>query len=117
MQVLFSIPFKACLLICRLFTSILTQVLFSDGKFQWKRLENLIMLAREGGGSSKPAGSPGLDLSDTVRDAVRVLLLDERLRTQVGALSCWRTPSVHEPHSLSPAVPSSFYVCAGQCMP
>jgi len=58
----------------------LFQVLFSDGKFQWKRLENLIMLAREGSGSSS---KPGLDLSDTVRDAVRVLLLDERLRTQV----------------------------------
>ncbi len=58
-----------------------TQVLFQDGKFQWKRLENLIMLAREGSGSS---GKQGLDLSDTVSDAVRVLLLDERLRTQVG---------------------------------
>jgi hypothetical protein len=42
------------------------QVLFQDGKFQWKRLENLIALAREGGGSS------GLDLSDTVKDALRV---------------------------------------------
>ena len=57
---------------------LLVQVLFSEGKFQWKRLENLIMLAREGGNDS------GLDLSDTVSDAVRLLLLDERLRTQVG---------------------------------
>jgi hypothetical protein len=59
-------------------------VLFSDGKFQWKRLENLIMLAREGSGNSSSKG--GLDLSDTVSDALRVLLLDERLRTQV---CCW----------------------------
>ena len=36
------------------------QVLFQDGKFQWKRLENLVGLAKEGNG--------GLDLSDTVRD-------------------------------------------------
>lgn len=51
-------------------------MLFSDGKFQWKRLENLIQLAREGMGG-------GLDLSDTVKDAVRVMLLDDKLRTQV----------------------------------
>jgi len=51
------------------------QVLFQDGKFQWKRLENLIGLAREGSG--------GLDLSDTVRDGARVLLLDEKLRRQL----------------------------------
>ena len=78
------------------------QVLFSDGKFQWKRLENLIALAREGAGgsqqdsptaasssrSSPPGGAStsgggGLDLSDTVKDALRVLLLDEKLRKQV----------------------------------
>ncbi len=51
------------------------QVLFQDGKFQWKRLQNLIGLAREGTG--------GLDLSDTVRDGARVLLLDEKLRRQL----------------------------------
>ena len=51
------------------------QVLFQDGKFQWKRLENLIALAREGSG--------GLDLSDTVRDGIRVVLLDEKLRLQL----------------------------------
>ena len=51
------------------------QVLFQDGKFQWKRLENLISLAKEGSG--------GLDLSDTVRDGARVLLLDQRLRGQL----------------------------------
>ena len=82
------------------------QVLFSDGKFQWKRLENLIALAREGvsGASSEPAGamasipaissrsssgaggSGGLDLSDTVKDALRVLLVDEKLRAQVSSM-------------------------------
>ena len=51
------------------------QVLFSEGKFQWKRLENLIGLAREGSG--------GLDLSDTVKDGARVLLLDDKLRRQL----------------------------------
>lgn len=107
------------------------QVLFQDGKFQWKRLENLLALAREGNkggaasasaalastssgasragsgalasssspgrgssvvvagmGSSGARGSgstAGLDLSDTVKDALRVLLLDDKLRTQVRA--------------------------------
>ena len=51
------------------------QVLFHDGKFQWKRLRNLIALAKEGAG--------GLDLSDTVSDGARVLLLDAKLRTQL----------------------------------
>ena len=51
------------------------QVLFAGGKFQWKRLENLIRLARE--------GSSGLDLSDTVASGARVVLLDERLRSQL----------------------------------
>lgn len=61
----------------------LFQVLFSDGKFQWKRLENLIQLAREGGPGGGTKGDKGLDLSDTVRDALRVMLLDDKLRTQV----------------------------------
>lgn len=115
----------------------LFQVLFQDGKFQWKRLENLIALAKEGsrggkdtasgyssssssgragsGASASSSSSPafggtlvparggtfsssagsmaavagasgsqgGLDLSDTVKDALRVLLLDDKLRTQV----------------------------------
>ena len=51
------------------------QVLFSGGKFQWKRLQNLIRLAKEGSG--------GLDLSDTVASGARVVLLDERLRAQL----------------------------------
>ena len=53
----------------------LLQVLFQDGKLQWKRLENLVTLAREGSG--------GLDLSDTVRDGARVVLTDDRLRMQL----------------------------------
>ena len=51
------------------------QVLFSGGRFQWKRLQNLIRLAKE--------GSSGLDLSDTVATGARVVLLDERLRSQL----------------------------------
>ena len=51
------------------------QVLFQNGKFQWKRLEKLIALAKEGSG--------GLDLSDTVRDGARVVLLDDKLRMQL----------------------------------
>ena len=54
---------------------IAVQVLFSGGRFQWKRLQNLIRLAKEGSG--------GLDLSDTVATGARVVLLDERLRSQL----------------------------------
>ncbi|KAG2497142.1 hypothetical protein HYH03_004733 [Edaphochlamys debaryana] len=75
----------------------LFQVLFQDGKFQWKRLENLLALAKEGaagrgggaaaaaasGGPSSSSTSAGLDLSDTAKDALRVLLLDDKLRTQL----------------------------------
>jgi len=76
----------------------LFQVLFQDGKFQWQRLENLIGLAKEGASGRKAAASAGpgfaagapaaggpggLDLSDTVKDALRVMLVDERLRAQV----------------------------------
>ncbi len=50
-------------------------MLFSGGRFQWKRLENLITLARDGSG--------GLDLSDTVASGARVVLLDARLRGQL----------------------------------
>lgn len=56
----------------------LLQVLFSDGKFQWERLENLVSLAKEGGGND-------LDLSETAKDALRILLLDTSLRTQLVA--------------------------------
>lgn len=51
------------------------QVLFQHGKLQWARLENLVKLAQEGSG--------GLDLSDTVRDGARVVLLDDDLRRQL----------------------------------
>ena len=54
------------------------QVLFQDGRFQWKRLENLLSLAQQGAG-----GGAGLDLSDTVASGARVVLADSRLRTQL----------------------------------
>jgi hypothetical protein len=58
---------------------IVVQVLFQDGKFQWDRLENLINLAKEG------TSMGSLDLSATAKDAVKVLLLDDRLRGQLIA--------------------------------
>lgn len=54
------------------------QVLFEDGKFQWARLENLLKLAKSG-------ASKSLDLSSTIKDAVRVVLLDDALRLQLVA--------------------------------
>ena len=51
------------------------QVLFQDGKFQWGRAEKLLGLAKEGSG--------GLDITSTVKDAVRVVLLDDKLRMQL----------------------------------
>lgn len=85
----------------------LLQVLFKDGLFQWKRLENLIVLAREqvtmtnrnfpvngalpanastnggsNGRSRKPAGGT-LDLSDTIKDGARVVVTDAELRRQL----------------------------------
>lgn len=51
-------------------------MLFRDNKFQWARLQNLIQLAKEGTGG-------GLDLSDTVSDGARMVLLDPRLRQQL----------------------------------
>ncbi len=56
----------------------LPQVLFQGGKFQWQRLENLINLARSGAG-----GGSSMDLSDTVSDGARVVLLDDRLRREL----------------------------------
>jgi hypothetical protein len=60
-----------------------------DGK------ENLIALAREGSGSGENSATNtsstgtsstggGLHLSDTVKDALKVLLIDEKLRNQVS---------------------------------
>ena len=59
---------------CQLHT---VQVLFRDNKFQWKRLQNLIQLAKEG------TGDAGLDLSDTLSDGARMVFLDPRLRQQL----------------------------------
>lgn len=53
----------------------LFQVLFQNGKFQWQRAEKLLGLAKEGSG--------GLDITSTVRDAVKVVLLDDKLRMQL----------------------------------
>ncbi|GAB4822222.1 hypothetical protein N2152v2_009268, partial [Parachlorella kessleri] len=58
----------------------LFQVLFQDGKFQWDRLANLIQLAKEGQGAGGPGG---LDLSATVADGAKVVLLDDSLRRQL----------------------------------
>lgn len=55
------------------------QVLFQDGRMQWERLENLIALAKEG------TSAASLDLSATAKDALRVFLLDDALRTQLIA--------------------------------
>eukprot|EP00193_Tetraselmis_chui_P021946 CAMPEP_0177771094 /NCGR_PEP_ID=MMETSP0491_2-20121128/11349_1 /TAXON_ID=63592 /ORGANISM="Tetraselmis chuii, Strain PLY429" /LENGTH=659 /DNA_ID=CAMNT_0019288501 /DNA_START=263 /DNA_END=2242 /DNA_ORIENTATION=- len=57
----------------------LIQVLFSNGEFQWERLRNLIKLAQEGTG-----GRDGkLNLNDTIRDALVLLLQDNKLRNQL----------------------------------
>lgn len=53
----------------------LFQVLFQDGKFRWDRLENLLTLANQSSGS--------VDLSSTVADGARLVLLDEELRQQL----------------------------------
>ncbi|PRW32613.1 putative aarF domain-containing kinase chloroplastic isoform A [Chlorella sorokiniana] len=61
----------------------LFQVLFQDGRFQWDRLENLLQLAKEGSGGTGPGATGGLDLSTTVSDGARVVLLDDELRRQL----------------------------------
>ncbi|KAF2542007.1 hypothetical protein F2Q68_00029117 [Brassica cretica] len=68
----------------------LIQVLFKDGNFQWKRLENLISLAKENVGqmSSNPAlrvkrVESKLDLTDTIKDGARLFLLDEGIRRKL----------------------------------
>ncbi|KAI8476243.1 MAG: ABC1 family-domain-containing protein [Monoraphidium minutum] len=76
----------------------LIQVLFQGGKFQWARLANLITLARDGTGGAAAAAAVaaaglgaapaagaggGLDLSETVRDAVRLVMTDAKLRGQL----------------------------------
>ncbi|XP_024025526.1 protein ACTIVITY OF BC1 COMPLEX KINASE 1, chloroplastic [Morus notabilis] len=76
----------------------LIQVLFKDGVFQWKRLENLITLAKENVAkmSSNPAlqvkdtrttrglkVESKLDLTDTMKDGARLFFLDEGIRRQL----------------------------------
>ncbi|MCI02478.1 putative aarF domain-containing protein kinase chloroplastic-like, partial [Trifolium medium] len=73
-------------------------VLFKDGLFQWKRLENLIVLAKENVAkmSSNPAlqvknkqtqrnwkVEKKLDLTDTIKDGARLFLVDEGIRRQL----------------------------------
>jgi len=59
----------------------LIQVLFQGGKFQWDRLENLLQLAKEGQPGS--SGGSGIDLTSTVTDGARVVLLDDELRRKL----------------------------------
>ncbi|KAL2649341.1 hypothetical protein R1flu_017469 [Riccia fluitans] len=84
----------------------LLQVLFKDGQFQWKRLENLIQLAREQvklmnrnlplqktlAGDARSRNSSErrktvvggkLDLTDTIKDGARVMVTDAGLRRQL----------------------------------
>lgn len=77
----------------------LIQVLFKDGVFQWKRLENLITLAKENVAkmSSNPALKGNntrrrsrelqvvrkLDLTDTIKDGARLFLIDEGIRRKL----------------------------------
>jgi len=53
----------------------LLQVLFKQNKFQWRRLENLIGLAKESNGD--------LDLTETAADGAGLLLTDSKLRQQL----------------------------------
>ncbi|KAK8964831.1 hypothetical protein KSP40_PGU014718 [Platanthera guangdongensis] len=76
----------------------LIQVLFKDGMFQWKRLENLITLAKEN--VSKMNRNPALhakntrissswqlekklDLTNTIKDGVKMFLIDAEIRRQL----------------------------------
>lgn len=76
----------------------LIQVLFKDGLFQWKRLENLIVLAKEN--VNKMSTNPALisnslqtvssqkmekklDLTDTIKDGARLFLIDSAIRRQL----------------------------------
>ncbi|XP_021738874.1 protein ACTIVITY OF BC1 COMPLEX KINASE 1, chloroplastic-like [Chenopodium quinoa] len=74
----------------------LIQVLFKDGVFQWKRLENLIVLAKENVSrmnntpalqlrdkKGKEQATSKLDLTDTIKDGTRLFLIDEGIRRQL----------------------------------
>ncbi|KAG0453263.1 hypothetical protein HPP92_025927 [Vanilla planifolia] len=85
----------------------LIQVLFKDGVFQWKRLENLIILAKENVAkmNSNPAikaksiqrsnswhVKSKLDLTDTIKDGAKMFLID----AEFGDSLLWpsqKTPS------------------------
>ena len=62
---------------CSLFANqiLAVQVLFQNVNFHWQSAEKLLGLAKEGSG--------GLDITSTVRDAVKVVLLDDKLRMQL----------------------------------
>lgn len=57
----------------------LFQVLFQNNRFQWDRLENLIQLAKDAP-AGRAASAGGVDLTSTVTDGARVVLLDPDLR-------------------------------------
>ncbi|KAJ6995339.1 protein ACTIVITY OF BC1MPLEX KINASE 1 [Populus alba x Populus x berolinensis] len=76
----------------------LIQVLFKGGVFQWKRLENLIVLAKEN--VAKMSSNPALqvkdiqnsrslqiekklDLTNTIKDGARLFFTDEGIRRQL----------------------------------
>eukprot|EP00252_Welwitschia_mirabilis_P012976 TRINITY_DN2867_c0_g1_i3.p1 TRINITY_DN2867_c0_g1~~TRINITY_DN2867_c0_g1_i3.p1 ORF type:complete len:632 (-),score=111.05 TRINITY_DN2867_c0_g1_i3:415-2310(-) len=76
----------------------LLQVLFKDGIFQWKRLENLIVLAKEQVAimNRNPALQEAsrkelknqqlerkLDLTETLKDGARVVMVDASIRRQL----------------------------------
>ncbi|XP_031500880.1 protein ACTIVITY OF BC1 COMPLEX KINASE 1, chloroplastic [Nymphaea colorata] len=76
----------------------LIQVLFKDGAFQWKRLENLITLAKENVAkmNSNPAlqtrnmrssrdvqVEKKLDLTDTIKDGAKMFMIDSGIRRQL----------------------------------
>ena len=56
----------------------LLEILFKDDKFQWQRLEDLILLARGEMGDGKR-----LDMKSTIRDSARVFALDSNIRKQL----------------------------------
>ncbi|CAA6669479.1 unnamed protein product [Spirodela intermedia] len=76
----------------------LIQVLFKDGIFQWKRLENLIVLAKENvakmnlnpalqaKGMQRSRNSQAerkLDLTETIKDGAKTFLIDSGIRRQL----------------------------------
>ena len=56
----------------------LLEILFKDGRFQWNRLENLILLAKGEMGDGRK-----LDMSTTIKDGARVVALDPSIRRQL----------------------------------